>query len=242
MSKILDDFEFSYLRKLQATGLNAIIAGGSVRDMIKKVPYKDVDIYIQINEKMNPCRFFDEEVQDIFGTDFDIKNNGMFDASFNPRTPTHMIGNGDIEGNKFQLIIVNANFKNMINKQFDLNCCRCWHDGTELHTSKDFKYFLETNEIDTNHAVNQITGRTLSRAKDFAARFGSTFGTRLKEAFEYYEKRTKNVVSWNYITSTGVVPAQHLQEAQAHLNEHANLVGHVNIQTDQDQLDALTEE
>lgn len=220
MNKILDDLELNYLRELKKRGLEVIIAGGAVRDMVKNLPYNDVDFFINIRSgNLDLCRFLDEDVPEVFGEDFSLRRNNIFDPSFNSRANIVNIANGEVNGSKFQLIFNKGNLSAMVKSNFDLGCCKVYHDGDSLKMTHEFEHFLTSNVIGTHLPPKEVSQKTILRAQKFANRFGSELGPSIVNAIEFHKKEEENelvrlskienskkLVSWKYVTGDIAVP------------------------------------
>lgn len=205
MNKILDEKEFAVLRRLQKYAEGAVIAGGSVRDMIFGLPYNDVDIFYSSSagpKGISYCQFVDECIPEALElTCKDVMTSLSADFSFSQGSQCgpnihRVVQVVKEDGTKYQLISLDTGPVNKhIKANFDLNCVKVFHDGIKLHRTQEFEAFFQSRELNSafEHAEALHPG-SLARVAKILNRytdFNLTIGERLKGFINWHEKNQK---------------------------------------------------
>lgn len=188
-TKILGNEEVGVLKELQkAVADSSIIAGGAVRDKEFGMPYKDVDIFLPLENKITsrfgwgylvdellPSMFSSKIAQMKFAEDYDTpakepQKPGLLGWN---KPPTHRALNFrvlDMEysGTRYQLIFTRDIHIAKLFKTFDFNCNMILFDGMKTRPSKDFMLF-KTDKTLTAHIrpTRSMLDRALSLVKKY---------------------------------------------------------------------------
>lgn len=162
MNKILGNEEISVLKEIQGKlDKNAVIGGGSVRDMFFEKPYKDVDIFLPFGNPVY-ARFgwgyiLDELLPDMFGVEVTAKALSDYDKPVAEKVigkyhhkeeATFQVVDIPYMGSKYQLIFV-PTMKD-ITRTFDFNCNMILYDGYKVRPAKEFQ-LLKQNKVLENY-------------------------------------------------------------------------------------------
>ena len=180
MNEILNDKHLAILHKVQEHLPTAVIAGGAACDLYFNRPFKDVDIFISLNQLKKKVTipldlFFDEVFPESLGIDlggedsYERASTGL-GSSFSEYVD--FIYDARIQQTKYQFILTANVFPRILNS-FDLNICKIFHTGEELKTTKDFIAGIESKEVvslDESPKSLMRISRFLEKYPEFHAR------------------------------------------------------------------------
>lgn len=137
----------SILNRLKSQGIDAICAGGAIRDNILKQYIKDIDIYM-VNTNQALLYIHSIGCDKLTSTNSDTYKEMSSDIV--DVYQTHKLGIC------VQFILVNTdNLVEFVEKTFDSDICKCWQDSAGVNYSEDFKLALETNTINLSTNLDE---------------------------------------------------------------------------------------
>ena len=132
------------LSKIQKTIPEAIIAGGAIRDLCHGKTVKDVDIYVPCettSTKDSLCAFEEDFWGEIFSfnnPDDYIEQAGDSDESYEGKNHIGIVWEIQSEGVLYNIILVDINPIEYVEKYFDIGLCKAYFDGKRFRLTADF--------------------------------------------------------------------------------------------------------
>lgn len=151
----------------QLTGLDAVIAGGAVRDHQLAVSPKDIDVFVQSapnGHGMLPEPFRYLEPNDARASEYEGKQWVKYVYDY------------DLRGHAVQLIEVNIpagpTFGEQLVSSFDIGLTRCWYDG-QIHEMPEF--VADAAAGCQTILITDRLERSIARAERFSQRHGGRY-------------------------------------------------------------------
>lgn len=140
--------------------LSPIVAGGAIRDIILSKEVKDIDIYVQMSEAslQHDLEYWKQTLQlnDNDTIEWTLtcdsgpdpikseENHDPIDQSSNEFMKLRKVEHGleILEGSKdnvpFNIMLLSCSPESYVLDYFDINLCRIYYDGDNIHASKEF--------------------------------------------------------------------------------------------------------
>jgi hypothetical protein len=136
------------LRKIKETLPDAILAGGAIRDVYHNKNVKDYDLFVSGNTTLDVYKDSFWEKQFSLGNELHVDDSitnlsdlsDSEDASCEGTTHVDTVWEVNKNGSLYNVIILNANPTEYINRFFDIGICKTYSDGRRIRFTSDFMH------------------------------------------------------------------------------------------------------
>ena len=131
------------LRKIKETLPDAILAGGAIRDVYHNKKVKDYDLFVSSNTTLDVYKDSFWEKQFSLGNELhtgDIITNlsDTEDGSCEGANYVDTVWEVKKNGSHYNVIVLNMNPTEYINRFFDIGICKAYSDGERIRLTSDF--------------------------------------------------------------------------------------------------------
>lgn len=124
---------------------NAVMAGGAIYDLFTGVWIKDYDIFVQVDAGANineqtiatALKISTDGAGSVFGDSVIEEIEPANDGGYQISKYVKEVWNVEHGAYTYQLVFLNMNPIEYIEKYFDLGICKAWCDGAKLHYTAD---------------------------------------------------------------------------------------------------------